>query len=121
MIIMMLMILLQFQGQRSDIQVASLVSDLIDSCDQHQVACHRLHVIFTGEYYGMSHTHLLLTIFLTMTISPFDLRCAQITIADVTIYWMSTGYIWHIGRLVRMSVLDTEVDGSNPGSSMLFP
>ena len=27
----------------------------------------------------------------------------------------------HIGRLVRMSVLDTEVDGSNPGSSMLFP
>ena len=29
--------------------------------------------------------------------------------------------ILHIGRLVRMSVLDTEVDGSNPGSSMLFP
>ena len=27
----------------------------------------------------------------------------------------------HIGRLARMSVLDTEVDGSNPGSSMLFP
>ena len=27
----------------------------------------------------------------------------------------------HIGWLVRMSVLDTEVDGSNPGSSMLFP
>ena len=27
----------------------------------------------------------------------------------------------NIGRLVRMSVLDTEVDGSNPGSSMLFP
>ena len=26
-----------------------------------------------------------------------------------------------IGRLARMSVLDTEVDGSNPGSSMLFP
>ena len=26
----------------------------------------------------------------------------------------------HIGRLARMSVLDTEVDGSNPGSSMLF-
>ena len=25
------------------------------------------------------------------------------------------------GRLARMSVLDTEVDGSNPGSSMLFP
>ena len=27
----------------------------------------------------------------------------------------------HIGRLVRMSVFDTEVYGSNPGSSMLFP
>ena len=26
-----------------------------------------------------------------------------------------------IGRLARMSVLDTDVDGSNPGSSMLFP
>ena len=29
--------------------------------------------------------------------------------------------IEHIGRLARMSDLDTEVDGSNPGSSMLFP
>ena len=27
----------------------------------------------------------------------------------------------NIGQLARMSVLDTEVDGSNPGSSMLFP
>ena len=27
----------------------------------------------------------------------------------------------HIGRLARMSIFDTEVDGSNPGSSMLFP
>ena len=27
----------------------------------------------------------------------------------------------HIGRLARMSVLDTEVDGSNSGSSMLSP
>ena len=27
----------------------------------------------------------------------------------------------YIGRLARMSVLDTEVDGSNPGISMLFP
>ena len=27
----------------------------------------------------------------------------------------------HIGRLALMSVLDTEVDSSNPGSSMLFP
>ena len=27
----------------------------------------------------------------------------------------------HIGRLARMSVWDTEVDGTNPGSSMLFP
>ena len=31
-------------------------------------------------------------------------------------YWSE-----HIGRLARMSVLDTEVDGSNPGSSMLLP
>ena len=30
-------------------------------------------------------------------------------------------HLEHIGRLARMSVLDTEVDGSNPGSSMLFP
>ena len=30
-------------------------------------------------------------------------------------------YFWHIGRLARMSVLDTELDVSNPGSSMLFP
>ena len=29
--------------------------------------------------------------------------------------------IEHIGRLARRSVLDTEVDVSNPGSSMLFP
>ena len=29
--------------------------------------------------------------------------------------------IEHIGRLARMSVLEKEVDGSNPGSSMLFP
>ena len=27
----------------------------------------------------------------------------------------------HIGRLARMSVLDREVDGSNPKSSMFFP
>ena len=27
--------------------------------------------------------------------------------------------IWRI--LARMSVLDTEVDGSNPGNNMLFP
>ena len=30
-------------------------------------------------------------------------------------------YIEHIRRLARMSVLETEVDGSNPGSSILFP
>ena len=29
--------------------------------------------------------------------------------------------IEHVGRLARMSALDTEVDGSNPGSSMLLP
>ena len=27
----------------------------------------------------------------------------------------------HTGRLARMSVLDTELDGLNPGSSMSFP
>ena len=27
----------------------------------------------------------------------------------------------HIGRFARMSVLDTDVDGSNPGSSMFSP
>ena len=30
-------------------------------------------------------------------------------------------HIEHIGRLARMSVLDAEVDGSNPGNSMLIP
>ena len=34
---------------------------------------------------------------------------------------LKTDFIPNIGRLARMSVLDTEVDGSNPGSSMLFP
>ena len=37
------------------------------------------------------------------------------------IYRSHRSYIGHIGRLARMSVLDTEVDGSNHGSSMLFP
>ena len=27
----------------------------------------------------------------------------------------------HIGLVVRMSILDTEVDGSNPNISMFFP
>ena len=42
----------------------------------------------------------------------------------VTVFWLYYSYnryIEHIVRLARMSVLDTEVDGSNPGSSMLFP
>ena len=30
-------------------------------------------------------------------------------------------HYYYIGRLARMSLLDTEVDGSKPGSSMLFP
>ena len=34
---------------------------------------------------------------------------------------LATSYLGHIGRLAKMSVLDTEVDGSNPGSSMLCP
>ena len=35
--------------------------------------------------------------------------------------YLTTPSYKHIGRLARMSVLDTEVDGSNPSSSMLFP
>ena len=34
---------------------------------------------------------------------------------------LKSNHVEHIGRLARMSVLDTEVDGSNPSSSMLFP
>ena len=48
-------------------------------------------------------------------ISIFDKRIQHIACHS------SKSYIEHIGRLARMSVLDTEVDGSNPGSSMLFP
>ena len=33
----------------------------------------------------------------------------------------AVNHIEHIDRLARMSILDTEVEGSNPGSSMLFP
>ena len=40
---------------------------------------------------------------------------------DDMIQDMSLYSLEHIDRLGRMSVLDTEVDGSNPGSSMLFP
>ena len=32
-----------------------------------------------------------------------------------------TSQMEHIGLVVRMSILDTEVDGSNPSISMLFP
>ena len=32
-----------------------------------------------------------------------------------------TSHLEHICLLAKMSVLDTEVDSSNPGSSMLFP
>ena len=38
-----------------------------------------------------------------------------------SVHWYGYVLTEHIGRLARMSVLDTEVDGSNPGSSMLFP
>ena len=31
------------------------------------------------------------------------------------------GKLEHIGLVVRMSILDTEVDGSNPSISMFFP
>ena len=33
----------------------------------------------------------------------------------------SPWHLEHIGRLARMSVLDTEVDGSNPDIIMLCP
>ena len=40
----------------------------------------------------------------------------------VILPWNANGILReHIGRLARMSVLDTEVDGSKHGSSMLFP
>ena len=35
-------------------------------------------------------------------------------------YGIKNHTLEHIGRLARMSVLDTEVDGWNPGSSVLF-
>ena len=41
--------------------------------------------------------------------------------AFICFFVVSKVLLEHIGRLARMSVLDTEVDGSNPGSSMLFP
>ena len=34
---------------------------------------------------------------------------------------LNTGLLEHIGLVVRMSILDTEVDGSNPSISMFFP
>ena len=42
-------------------------------------------------------------------------------IVGVDCHQVENNLLEHIGRLVRMSILDTEVDGSNPGSSMLFP
>ena len=54
--------------------------------------------------------------------------CLIISIADnIALYYQHHGSLsfivelMHIGRLARMSVLDTEVDGSNPDNSMLFP
>ena len=46
-----------------------------------------------------------------------DLKSAPDKISKLLHYMRSE----HIGRLARMSVLDTEVNGLNPGSSMLFP
>ena len=47
-------------------------------------------------------------------------ECELIICINNTIHFL-VHFLEHIGRLARMSVLDTEVDGSNPGSSMLFP
>ena len=53
-----------------------------------------------------------------------DFLVAQTLLArsyTVEVCFSTMRKIKHIGRLARMSVLDTEVDGSNPGSSMLCP
>ena len=53
------------------------------------------------------------------------LECSKALVVLLSFYWINVSQLRsifvHIGRLARMSVLDTEVDGSNPGSSMLFP
>ena len=43
------------------------------------------------------------------------------SLLNITIYIFTSTNNVNIGRLARMWILDTEVDGSNPGSSMLFP
>ena len=51
----------------------------------------------------------------------FQIKYA-LTLPTLLIYLFSNiEKLEHVGRLARMSVLDTEVDGSNAGSSMLFP
>ena len=49
-------------------------------------------------------------------ISPY-IKDNGVDLIFLTETWLSA----QGGRLAGMSVLDTEVDGSNPGSSMLFP
>ena len=51
------------------------------------------------------------------TMQPGNYNCDSCNI----VYLLICDKKEHIGRLARMTVLDTEVDGSNPGSSMLFP
>ena len=46
---------------------------------------------------------------------------ALTVISDSVITQLNHSRSQHIGRLVRMSILDTEVDGSNPSISMFFP
>ena len=48
------------------------------------------------------------------------IKCIVLYVCSKSLHY-STLLLEHIGRLARMSVLDTDVDGSNPGSSMLFP
>ena len=56
--------------------------------------------------------------------TKFSIQVDKTTIHNQAILLVFVRFInedEHIGRLARMSDLDTEVDGSNPGSSMLFP
>ena len=59
----------------------------------------------------------------TVLRTPSQMHAAQpcSTVIENTPTQQTPLLLEHIGRLARMSVLDTEVDGSNPGSSMLCP
>ena len=54
-------------------------------------------------------------------LSNIILHFLQTSLIKQIYFIINSSQFEHIGWLARMSVLDTEVDGSNPGSSMLFP